>query len=115
MRVCGCYRFSKAPARPITVRDIMRHTAGFAYGPGDTPAHDAYVKADPMSLNIDLVEMGHCLAKLPLLFDPGARWSYSIAVNVQALLVETLSGQKIAWNSLSARRRVTGCPSGVAR
>src|ERR1022692_3059947 len=64
----------RAPARPIAVRDIMRHTAGFAYGPGDTPAHDAYVKADPMSLNIDLVEMGHRLAKVPLLFDPGARW-----------------------------------------
>jgi len=74
----------------------MRHTAGFAYGPGDTPAHDAYVKADPMSLDIDLVEMGHRLAKVPLLFDPGARWSYSIAVDVQALLVETLSGQKFA-------------------
>src|ERR1035438_9857255 len=82
----------RAPARPIAVRDIMRHTAGFAYGPGDTPAHDAYVKADPMSLNIDLVEMGHRLAKVPLLFDPGARWSYSIAVDVQALLVDVHGG-----------------------
>jgi CubicO group peptidase (beta-lactamase class C family) len=86
----------RAPVRPIVVRDIMRHTAGFAYGAGDTPANDAYVKADPMSLNIDLVEMGHRLAKVPLLFDPGARWSYSIAVDVQALLVETLSGQKFS-------------------
>ena len=86
----------RAPARPISVRDVMRHTAGFAYGPGNTPAHDAYVKADPMSLEIDLVEMGKRLAKVPLLFDPGTRWSYSIAVDVQALLVETLSGQKFA-------------------
>jgi CubicO group peptidase (beta-lactamase class C family) len=86
----------RAATRPITVRDIMRHTAGFAYGQGDTPAHDAFVKADPMSLDIDLVDMGHRLAKVPLLFDPGARWSYSIAVDVQALLVETLSGQKFA-------------------
>jgi len=86
----------RAAARPITVRDIMRHTAGFAYGPGNTPAHDAYVKADPMALSIDLTEMGKRVAKLPLLFDPGARWSYSIAVDVQALLVEKLSGQKFA-------------------
>jgi CubicO group peptidase (beta-lactamase class C family) len=86
----------RAAARPITVRDIMRHTAGFAYGPGNTPAHDAYVKADPMALSIDLTEMGRRVAKLPLLFDPGARWSYSIAVDVQALLVEKLSGQKFA-------------------
>src|SRR3546814_1990030 len=32
--------------RPISVRDILRHTAGFAYGAGPTPAHDAYVAAD---------------------------------------------------------------------
>src|ERR1700757_1749603 len=83
----------RAAARPIAVRDIMRHTAGFAYGPGNTPAHDAYVKADPLALDIDLAEMGKRLAKAPLLFDPGTRWSYSIAVDVQARLVEVLSGQ----------------------
>jgi CubicO group peptidase (beta-lactamase class C family) len=86
----------RAPARPISVRDVMRHTAGFAYGPGNTPAHDAYVKADPMALDIDLTEMGRRLAKVPLLFDPGTKWSYSIAVDVQALLVEVLSGQKFS-------------------
>jgi CubicO group peptidase (beta-lactamase class C family) len=86
----------RAPVRPITVRDVMRHTAGFAYGPGSTPAHAAYVKADPMALDIDLVEMGKRLSKVPLLFDPGTRWSYSIGVDVQALLVETISGQKFS-------------------
>jgi CubicO group peptidase (beta-lactamase class C family) len=86
----------RAAARPITVRDIMRHTAGFAYGAGDTPAHDAYVKAEPLALDHDLGEMGRRLATVPLLFDPGTRWSYSIAVDVQALLVETLSGQPFA-------------------
>ncbi len=86
----------RAAARPIVVRDVMRHTAGFAYGAGNTPAHDAYVKADPMALSIDLAEMGKRLSKVPLLFDPGARWSYSIAVDVQALLVEVLSDQKFA-------------------
>ena len=83
-------------SRPITVRDIVRHTAGFAYGAGDTPAHDAYVKADPLALTHDLAEMGKRLAKVPLLFDPGTRWSYSAGVDVQALLVETLSGQPFA-------------------
>jgi CubicO group peptidase (beta-lactamase class C family) len=83
-------------SRPISVRDVMRHTAGFAYGPGNTPAHDAYVKADPMALTNDLAELGKRVAGVPLLFDPGTRWSYSIGVDVQALLVETLSGQKFA-------------------
>jgi len=87
----------RAPARPITVRDVLRHTAGFSYGPGtDSPVHDAFVKADPLALDIDLAEMGRRLAKVPLLFDPGTRWSYSIAVDVQALLVEKLSGQPFA-------------------
>jgi CubicO group peptidase (beta-lactamase class C family) len=86
----------RAPTRPITVRDIMRHTAGFAYGPGDTPAHEAYVKADPLALDHDLAEMGRRLARAPLLFDPGTQWRYSIAVDVQALLVEKLSGQPFA-------------------
>jgi CubicO group peptidase (beta-lactamase class C family) len=86
----------KPASRHIAVRDIMRHTAGFAYGPGKTPAHDAYVKADPMSLDIDLSELGTRLGKVPLLFDPGTQWSYSIAVDVQALLVQVLSGQKFA-------------------
>ena len=83
-------------ARQITVRDIMRHTAGFAYGAGETPVHDAYVKADPLALSNDLVEMGRRLATVPLLFDPGTQWSYSAAVDVQALLVQTLSGQTFA-------------------
>jgi CubicO group peptidase (beta-lactamase class C family) len=86
----------RAATRPITVRDIMRHTAGFAYGPGDTPAHEAYVKADPLALDHDLTEMGRRLASAPLLFDPGTQWRYSIAVDVQALLVEKLSGQPFA-------------------
>ncbi len=83
-------------ARPISVRDVMRHTAGFAYGAGNTPAHDAFVKADPLALTNDLAEMGRRLARVPLLFDPGTRWSYSIAVDVQALLVQVLSGQIFA-------------------
>jgi CubicO group peptidase (beta-lactamase class C family) len=82
--------------RPITVRDIMRHTAGFAYGAGPTPAHDAYVAAEPLSLTIPLAEASRRLARVPLLFQPGTRWEYSIAVDVQAALVEKLSGQPFA-------------------
>lgn len=82
--------------RPITVRDIMRHTAGFAYGAGPTPAHDAYVAAEPLSLTIPLAEASKRLARVPLLYQPGTQWEYSIAVDVQAALVEKLSGQRFA-------------------
>jgi CubicO group peptidase (beta-lactamase class C family) len=86
----------RPPARPISVRDILRHTAGFVYGPGPTPAHDAYVKLNPMALDNDLAELSKRVAKAPLLFDPGSQWLYSVAVDVQARLVEVLSGQKFA-------------------
>lgn len=82
--------------RPITVRDIMRHTAGFVYGAGPTPAHDAYVAADPLALTIPLAETSKRLATAPLLYQPGTQWEYSIAVDVQAALVEKLSGQPFA-------------------
>ena len=82
--------------RPITVRDILRHTAGFVYGAGPTPAHDAYVAADPLALTIPLAETSRRLATVPLLYQPGTQWEYSIAVDVQAALVEKLSGQNFA-------------------
>lgn len=83
-------------ARPITVRDILRHTAGFAYGAGPTPAHDAYVAAEPLALTIPLAEASKRLARVPLLYQPGTQWEYSIAVDVQAALVERLSGEPFA-------------------
>ncbi|MGQ2935742.1 MAG: serine hydrolase domain-containing protein [Sphingopyxis sp.] len=85
-----------AADRPITVRDILRHTAGFAYGAGPTPAHDAYVAAEPLALTIPLAEASKRLAGVPLLYQPGTQWEYSIAVDVQAALVEKLSGQPFA-------------------
>lgn len=85
-----------AAERPITIRDILRHTAGFAYGAGPTPAHDAYVAAEPLALTIPLAEASRRLATVPLLYQPGTQWEYSIAVDVQAALVEKLSGQPFA-------------------
>jgi CubicO group peptidase (beta-lactamase class C family) len=80
-------------SRPILIRDLMRHTAGLSYGSG-LPAVDAeWKRADPMNLQNDLPEFGRRIATVPLLFDPGRQWSYSAAVDVQALLVQTLSGQ----------------------
>ena len=82
--------------RPISVRDVLRHTAGFAYGAGPTPVHDAYVAADPLALTVPLAEASRRLATVPLLYQPGRQWEYSIAVDVQAALVEKLSGQPFA-------------------
>ena len=83
---------TRPPSRPITIRDIMRHTAGFSYGMRETAADTQYHAIDPLNIGIDLSEMGRRIASIPLLFDPGAEWNYSVAVDVQALLVEKLSG-----------------------
>ena len=79
--------------RPITIHDVFRHTAGFSYGLfGDTAVDKAYVEADV--LGQDLPALIDKVAKLPLLAQPGERWIYSVAHDVQAALVEKISGQK---------------------
>lgn len=78
--------------RPITVRDITRHTAGFAGG--GHPVLAAMVrKAEVMNRNNTLSEMAKRLASLPLAFHPGDQWAYGVSVDVQAYLVEKLSGK----------------------
>lgn len=81
-------------SRPVTVRDILRHTAGFAYGGGDTAAEKAFAAAEPLALTNTLTEFGHRISHVPLIFEPGTQWRYSAAVDVQALLVERLTGEK---------------------
>jgi CubicO group peptidase (beta-lactamase class C family) len=78
--------------RPITIQDVFRHTAGFSYGFGASPVDKAYQDANVMGK--DLNDLMDKVAKLPLLNQPGDRWEYSVAHDVQAALVEKLSGQK---------------------
>ncbi len=82
----------RAPDRPILIRDIFRHTAGFGYAPGESFPEKEWARLDPLKADHDLSEFGRRLAKVPLFFDPGREWRYSAAVDVQALLVEKLTG-----------------------
>lgn len=83
---------TEAPRRPILIRDILRHTAGFSYGGKEHPADRLFDQADPLGLDHDLPEFGRRLASVPLVYQPGTQWRYSAAVAVQGLLVEKLSG-----------------------
>ncbi|HWW89074.1 MAG TPA: serine hydrolase domain-containing protein [Vicinamibacterales bacterium] len=83
--------------RSMTMRELMTHTAGLGYvlnpnGPVDRMFIDAHVLND----RVPLQTMIDGLANLPLIAQPGARWSYSIAVDVQGYLVEKFSGQPFA-------------------
>lgn len=81
------------PQRPILIRDLVRHTAGFGYGPGPSYPEKIFEQQDPLNLDHDLAEFSRRLAKVPLLFEPGSQWRYSAAVDVQARLVEKLTGE----------------------
>ena len=82
-----------APERPILVRDILRHTAGFAAAFEDNAAAALYRQADVDSRGITLAQMSERLAALPLAYQPGTRWLYGISVDVQARLAEVLAGK----------------------
>lgn len=87
------------PRRKVTIRDVLRHTAGFTYGAGGNPQNAAdrvWEQLHPLSSDKTLAEFSQAMAKVPLLHDPGTHWHYSAAVDVQARLVEVLSGQRYA-------------------
>ncbi|MXO84424.1 serine hydrolase [Altererythrobacter aurantiacus] len=84
------------PSRPPTVRDMLRHTAGFTYGGSDAPADTVWARLQPLSPDNTLAEFSQKMAQVPLLSDPGTRWNYSAGVDVQARLVEVLSGMAFA-------------------
>ncbi len=83
------------PHRAITIRDITRHTAGFVSNVSDTTTELGKLvkKTNPMNFENNLQQMAQKLGSLPLMFHPGAQWSYGPSVDVQAFLVERLSGK----------------------
>jgi CubicO group peptidase (beta-lactamase class C family) len=70
----------------------MRHTAGFTHGLGTDPFDDQYTKANVFGLDVTLAQMMTKLAKIPLRYQPGTKWVYSVGPDIQARLVEVLSG-----------------------
>lgn len=110
----------KPPTRAITLQDVFRHTAGFAYGGyfEDTPVDKAY-RAEGLVYEqlASPAELVRKLPAMPLLYDPGSRWVYSFAHDVQAYLVESFSGQSFAeycrrtiFEPLGMRDTVFGIP-----
>ena len=79
---------------PMTIRELMSHTAGLAYGIGSPgPTDSLYASEGVLSRQQTLKDMIVKLGAMPLRHQPGTRWYYSIAVDVQGYLVEVLSGQ----------------------
>jgi CubicO group peptidase (beta-lactamase class C family) len=82
--------------REPTIHDLLQHTAGFTYGIfSDTPVDKQYLDADMVSNGQTLEDFIRKLAAIPLLYQPGARWHYSVAVDVQGYLVEKWTGMSV--------------------
>jgi len=81
------------PDRPVTVADLLTHTAGLTYGVFDSTAVDTiYRRAGLYNPRWTTGQLADSLARLPLVFSPGSKWNYSYATDVLGRVVEVVSG-----------------------
>src|SRR5581483_6031529 len=79
----------RAPRRPITLRHLLTHTAGFTYDIW-SPEMGRYQQVTGTP---GIIECKNATLRTPLLFDPGERWEYGINVDWVGKAVELVSGQ----------------------
>src|SRR6185312_2723302 len=78
-----------------TMRELMSHSAGFTYGFfGNSAVDKAYVQANVLDPNSSLKAAIGKIAKLPLKYQPGTQWEYSVCVYIQGYIIEQLSGMR---------------------
>ncbi|MBY0504136.1 MAG: beta-lactamase family protein [Bryobacteraceae bacterium] len=86
---------TEAPAHPPTMAELMTHTAGFTYGVfGNTPVDKLYGSAAILSAP-NLPDMMHRLAGIPLLYQPGSKWVYSVSMDIQGYIIEKITGKSL--------------------
>jgi CubicO group peptidase (beta-lactamase class C family) len=85
-----------APAREITVQDLMRHTSGLIYGTrGKSLVNAAYIEAKIGNRDSSNEELVAKVSQLPLRFSPGDRWEYGVSTDVLGRLIEVVSGKTL--------------------
>lgn len=84
------------PRRPMTTRDLLRHTSGLTYGFfGNTEVDKQYRKVGLLVTDINIKATVKKLSKIPLQNHPGDRFHYSVSADVLGRLVEVVSGEKL--------------------
>lgn len=100
---------TRPPTRAVTVHDVLTHVSGLTYGFHFQHPLDELYRANALGdfsePTYDLAEGIERLASLPLLFDPGTRWNYSMSTDVCGRLIEVMSGQPL---DEYLRDRITG-------
>lgn len=82
--------------RPITIRDLLRHTSGITYGFfGEAAVTKLYGNPLLYAGDFDNAEFADRIAVLPLAEQPGTRWNYSHSTDVLGRVVEVASGQTL--------------------
>ncbi|MDE0691860.1 MAG: serine hydrolase [Gammaproteobacteria bacterium] len=77
----------------MTMQQLLSHTTGLSYGFNPADAVDQRYQAAELWSSKDLDELTEKIAALPLKFEPGAQWHYSVAVDITGVVVERISGQ----------------------
>ena len=96
--------------RPITIHDLLRHTSGFTYGDLSNTVVDGVYREQEILYQPTLEDMVARLGEIPLVYQPGTQWHYSVSADVLGRLVEVLSGQTF---DAFLRERIFG-PLGMA-
>ena len=100
----GADMVTEAPGRPITFRDVLSHMAGLTYGGGlpgvgvQHPIDNLYraLKIRSAGTTDTMMEFMDKLSQVPLRYQPGHAWMYSLATDVCGALVEIISGKPFA-------------------
>jgi CubicO group peptidase (beta-lactamase class C family) len=82
------------PDHAPTMRELMSHSAGFSYGSGHTVV-DAMYKEEKVRDAANLQELINRLAMIPLNYQPGKGWTYSLSMDIEGYIVEKISGQTL--------------------
>jgi CubicO group peptidase (beta-lactamase class C family) len=84
-------------ARTMTVQDLLRHTSGLTYAAfGDSPVQMIWRDVRLMDEGQTNAELVGKLGRLPLMFEPGTTWEYSMSTDVLGRVVEIVSGTSLA-------------------
>ena len=84
-------RSTRPPRRPVTLRHLLTHTAGYAY---EMWNQDVVRYQEARGLP-QIITCRNAALETPLLFDPGDRWEYGINLDWTGKMVEAVSGQTL--------------------
>ncbi|MCP3409668.1 serine hydrolase [Bradyrhizobium sp. CCGB01] len=82
--------------RPVTIKDLMRHTSGLSYGwYGGGMVRELYADANLFNSDLSNADFAAKIARLPLVEQPGTVWDYGFSTDVLGRVVEVVSGKTL--------------------